>query len=164
MSNIVFSKKTLAFKIVYLIFSLLVEAYTLYLLISLIVGGFKSGTNFDDAIIMVTTVVAALFEGSIIGFVIRSFKAPTILMKNLVFKYDGTPYVVGIVGVLCGAVVTLALAILFFISAYVKSILNIPHSAQLFIADVSTILAVNLSFVLVYFLTFRHEAGSFEII
>ncbi len=164
MSNIIFSKKSLAFKIVYLIFSLATEAYTIYLLISMIIGGFDAGASFDDVVIMFTTVFAALFEGSMVGFVIRSFKAPTLLMKNLVFKFDGTPYVVGIVSVLCGALITLGLAILFFISAYVKSLMDIPLSAQLFIADVSTILCVNLSFVFAYFLTFRHESGSFTIL
>lgn len=164
MSKLVFTKKSLIFKIIYLIFSFAVEAYTIYLLISSIVMGFASGASFDDVVIMFATVFAALFEGSMIGFIIRSFKAPTLLMKTLVFKFDGTPYIVGIVGVVCGAVVTLALAVLFFISAYGKSIIDIPFTAQCFIADVSTILGVNLSFVFAYFLTFKHESGSFAII
>ncbi len=164
MSNIIFTKKSLIFKIIYLLFSIAIEAYTVYLLVSLIVAGFTSGTDFDSIIIMFATVFAALFEGSIIGFIIRSFKAPTLLMKNLVFKYDGTPYIIGVVVVLCGAIITLALAVMFFVFAYVKSLINIPVSAQCFIADVFSILSINLFFVFAYFLTFRHESGSFAII
>jgi len=36
--------------------------------------------------------------------------------------------------------------------------------AQLFIADVTATLGVNLLFCFIYFLLFRHEAGTFELI
>lgn len=157
-------KKTTVFKSVYLAISLAVIGYAIYLLAEYIAYGFRAQINFDDCIIMIALVVAALFEGSIIAFIIRSFRAPTILMKNLVFKNDGTPYVPGILLVLVGALISCAFSIVFFISGYGKSLLDIPLRAQRFIAYVGLMLFVNLAFTEIYFLTFRHESGTFTII
>lgn len=157
-------KKTIAFKTTYLVISLAIICYALYLVIDYIAYGFKSQINFDDCIVMIALVVAVLFEGSIIGFIVRSYRAPTILMKNLVFKNDGTPYLSGIILVLVGALISCAVAVVFFVSAYARSFLEIPLRAQCFIACVSLMLFVNLTFTEVYFLTFRHESGTFAII
>lgn len=157
-------KKSTVFKSVYLAFSVAALCYAIYLLVDYVVYGFNSQINFDDCIVMIALVVDALFAGSIVGFIVRSFRAPTILMKNLVFKQDGTPYVAGIVLVSIGAALSCALAVVFFISGYGASLMEIPKRAQLFIACVGATLFVNLSFTDVYFVTFRHESGTFAII
>lgn len=157
-------KKATVFKSIYLILSIAVFCYSAYLLIDYIVYGFKEGLEFDDCIMLISSVVALLFEGSIIGFIIRSFKAPTILMKNLVFKYDGTPYLVGIILVLVGVLLSAALSIVFLISAYFHKFIDLYVRAQCFILSVGLILFVNMLFTEIYFLTFRHESGTFEII
>ena len=157
-------RKATVFKIVYFIFSLLVCCYTVFLLTEHIVYGFQNGVNFDDGVILIATLFALLFEGSIAGFVVRSFKNPTILMKNLVFKNDGTPFLPGILVVSIGAVLALAAGVITFISAYFHSLVELPVRAQTFIFDICLIAFVNLSFATAYFVTFRHESGSFAII
>ena len=157
-------KKAVVFKTIYLIFSLLVAIYTAYLLIANLVAGVKAGITFDDTIVLIAVLIALLFQGSIVGFVIRSFKAPTILMKNLVFKNDGTPYLAGLVGIAIAAVITTALAIVIFVSAYIVNLFNMDKQSQCFILCFLLIVCVNFSFTTIYFFTFRHESGSFTII
>lgn len=157
-------KKATIFKVTYFVFSLLVCCYTAFLLIEHMVYGFKNGVNFDDCVILIATLFALLFEGSIAGFAVRSFKNPTILMKNLVFKNDGTPYLPGLLTVSIGAVLALAAGIVAFISAYFHSLVDLPARAQTFIFDICLMVFVNLSFATAYFVAFRHESGSFAII
>lgn len=157
-------KKATVFKIAYLICSAAVFCYSAYLLIDYIVDGFKNGVDFDDCITLISSVVALLFEGSVIGFILRSFKAPTILMKNLVFKNDGTPYFVGVFLVLAGVLLSAALSVVFLISAYFHQLVELYVRAQYFVFSVGLILFVNMLFTEIYFLTFRHESGTFAII
>lgn len=159
-----YPRKNLIFKSVYLACSIVVIAYVLYCLISFVVYGFANGVSFDDCIVLVSSVVAALFEGSIIGFIVRSFHAPTILMKNIVFKNDGTPFLPGLILTLAGCLAALALSVVFGISAYVTPLFKISVRAQYFVFSIGLILFVNFLFTDVYFVTYRHESGSFAII
>ncbi len=158
-----FSRKSLIFKLVYLLCSLAVLGYSLYLFISHLIYCFGAELSFDDIIVLFATLFAVLFEGAIIGFIVRSFKEPTILMKNLVFKWDGTPYVAGILGILAGLVICGALFVIFAISAY-GTFIKLPQRILYFITDAFLIMFHNLLFVEIYFLTFRHESGSFAVI
>lgn len=158
------SKKAPVFKTVYLIFSLLVAIYTAYLLVFNLIRGVKTGITFDDSILLIAVLIALLFQGSIVGFVVRSFRAPTVLMKNLVFKNDGTPYMAGLIGVAVTAAVTTVLAVLMFVSAYIVNLFNMDKQSQCFILCFLLIISVNFVFTTVYFFTFRHESGSFTII
>lgn len=157
-------QKATVFKVIYLICSVAVFCYSAYLLIDYIVYGFKNGVDFDDSITLISSVVALLFEGSVIGFILRSFKAPTILMKNLVFKNDGTPYLAGVFLVLAGVLLSAALSVVFLISAYFHQFIDLYVRAQCFIFSVGLILFVNMLFTEIFFLTFRHESGTFAII
>ena len=157
-------KKATVFKIFYLVLSLLVAAYTAFILIENLVHGIKAGLVFDDTILMIASLFALLFESSITGFIIRSLKHPTILMKNLVFKNDGTPFWVGLIPVAIVAVVTLALSVLMFVSAFITNLFTMNIRGQYFLLAVMLIVSVNLSFTTIYFFTFRHESGSFTII
>ena len=157
-------KKAIIFKILYLVFSVLTIAYAAYIFFENLLGGINDGLTFDDIILLIATLVSMLFEGAIIWFIIRSFKEPTVLMKNLVFKNDGTPYKPGIVIVCVGIAISLAMTVVMFVSAYVVELIKIPVRAQYFILNVGLTLFVNLAFVLAYFFTYRHESGSFAII
>lgn len=157
-------RKSLAFKILYLVFSALVEIYAVYIFFENLLNGVHNGLTFDDIILLISTLCAILFEGAIMGFIVRSFKLPTILMKNLVFKNDGTPYVTGIVLVSIGIAVAMTMTAVFFVSAYITPFLNISLRSQWFVIGVGLILGINLIFTLIYFFTFRHESGSFAII
>lgn len=159
-----YTAKSIAFKTLYLIFSVAVFGYAAYLLVDYIVYGFKAGVTFDDCIILISSVVALLFEGAVIGFIIRSYKAPTILMKNLVFKQDGTPYWPGVIVILVGVLLLAAATVVFFISAYFKQLIKLDARDQYFILSVCLILFVNLLFTDIFFVTFRHESGTFTII
>lgn len=140
-------------------------AFSSFVFFENIANGIKNSLTFDDIIVVIATLFALLFEGSIIGFIIRSFKEQTILMKNLVFKNDGTPYLPGIIVISVGILLTCAMSVLFVISAFVNDIFTaIPFRAQYFILDVALTLFVNFVFILAYFFTFRHESGSFAII
>ena len=162
--NFTAPKKAIAFKIIYLIFSALTIAYTVYIFFENLINGVRNGLTFDDIILLISTLISTLFEGAIIYFIIRSFKEPTLLMKSLVFKNDGAPYKPGIILVSIGIALALATSVVMFVSAYVVELLQIPIRAQRFILDVGLTLFVNLYFVLAYFFTYRHEAGSFAII
>lgn len=158
------SKKNVIFKSCYLAISCLVVIYIVYLLADYIAFGFREGLSFDDCVILISSVISALFEGSIAGFIVRSYRAPTILMKNLVFKQDGTPYKPGIALVSVGCALALAVAILFTVSGYGVSIIEIPARAQRFICSVGWMLFVNFLFTDLYCVTYRHESGTFAII
>ena len=157
-------RKAVIFKVIYLVISALVEAFTAYIFFENLVHGFNDKLNFDDIILLIATLFALLFEGSIMGFIVRSFKQPTILMKNLVFKNDGTPYKPGIALICVGIALTLAMTVVMFISAYVKELFDLYIRASYFIFDVGLLLFVNFLFTLIYFFTFRHESGTFSII
>lgn len=157
-------KKATVFKVFYLVFSILTAGFVAFVLIESIVHGYSDTLSFDDVIIMVASLFALLFEGSIVGFVVRSFKAPTILMKNLVFKNDGTPFLTGLIPVAIVAVITLCLSVVMFVSAFVTNLFGMYIRGQYFLLCVLLIVAVNLGFTTVYFFTFRHESGSFAII
>ncbi len=157
-------RKAIVFKILYLLFSVAVLAYSAYIFLENLLNGFSANLTFDDIILLIATLFAILFEGSIIGFIIRSFKLPTILMKNLVFKNDGTPYKPGIALVSIGVVFALALTTVFFLSAFIIPIVKMPFRAQWFLLDVGLIMLVNFLFTLLFFFVFRHESGSFSII
>lgn len=157
-------KKAIIFKVLYLLFSLAVLAYTVYIFFENLINGFNKGLTLDDIVLLISTLFAILFEGSIIAFILRSFKLPTILMKNLVFKNDGTPYIPGIALISFGIALMLALSVTFFVSSYITELIAMPKRAQYFILDVGLTLLVNFLFTLVYFFTFRHESGSFAII
>ena len=158
-------RKATVFKIFYLTFSLLVAAYTAFILIENLVHGINEGLVFDDTILLISSLFALLFEGSIAGFIIRSFKEPTILMKNLVFKNDGTPFWTGFIPVAITAVITLGLSVLMVLSSFViTDLFTMYIRGQYFLLAVLLIVSVNLSFTTIYFFIFRHESGSFTII
>ena len=157
-------RKNLIFKSVYLLCSIALMGYVLYLLIAFIAYGFKSGVTFDDRIVLISLVVASLYHGSMIGFIVRSYRAPTLLMKNLVFKNDGTPYKPGIIVISIGAVIALAVSIVFGISAYGTKFIDISMRAQCFIFSVGLIMLTHLTFADAYFVVYRHESGTFAII
>lgn len=158
-------KKAITFKILYLTFSLLTIGFTVFIFFENLVNGFRNGLTFDEIILLIASLFAALFEGSITWFIIRSFKQPTILMKNLVFKNDGTPYIPGIVLVSIGVAIGLALAGVFFVSSFITPIFaTMPLRAQWFLFDVGLIMLVNMLFTLLFYFFFRHESGSFSVI
>ena len=157
-------KKALIFKIAYLAVSALVIAYCAFVFFENLVNGFINGLNFDDIILVIATLFAILFEGSIIGFIVRSFKQPTILMKNLVFKNDGTIYKPGVALVSVGAILTLAMSVVFFLNSFALKIFDMYFRASYFILAVGLLLFANLLFTIIYFFVFRHESGTFTII
>ncbi len=157
-------RKAIVFKIIYLCCTIAVGIFLAYELVANLVQGFRAGIKFDDILVLITVLFSLLFEGSIAGFIIRSFKEPTLLMKNLVFKWDGTPYVVGIVSVCVSAVVALALTVVMFLSAYFFRWLGLPFNVEQMIFGILLIIFVNLAFTSAYFFTFRHESGSIAII
>ncbi len=159
-----YPRKNLIFKSIYLACSAALMGFLIYLLIDFIAYGFKKGVTFDDCIVLIASVIAALFEGSIIGFIVRSFRAPTILMKNLVFKNDGAPFIPGLALTLTGCLLTLGLSIVFGISSFITPLFKIAVRAQYFIFTVGLIMFVNFLFTDIYFVTYRHESGSFAII
>ena len=157
-------RKAIVFKIIYLCCTVAVGLFLAYQLVANLVQGFRAGIKFDDILVLITVLFSLLFEGSIAGFIIRSFKEPTLLMKNLVFKWDGTPYIVGIVSVSLSAVAALALTVVMFLSAYFFHWLGLPFNVEQMIFGILLIIFVNLFFTATYFFTFRHESGSIAII
>lgn len=159
-----FSKIKL-FRIVYLIVSLVLCLYTAFLLIAGVVAGVRGEPDFKAIVNLFALLFALLFEVSIVLFIIRSMRSQTLLMKNLVFKPDGTPYRLGVGLVSGGAIVLTALGIFFLCSAYGWNVLpKMKQDMQLFIADVMLIFGINLDFTLAYFLLFRHESGTFQLL
>ena len=108
-------------------------------------------------ILLVAAICGMLFEGGIVGFIIRSFKAPTLLMKFLVFKEDGTPFISRIVIVSIVSFVALGLCVMMFVSAYVTSFIPLDSIAQHFLLEVALIIFVNAIFSIGYFFAYRDE-------
>lgn len=159
------SQKPYVFKTVYFLLSLPVLGWCGYLLIQYIARGFHSGASFDDIIDMITLLVAILFEGAIMGFILRSYRNPTILMKNLVFKADGTPFRPGLIMVSVGTVLFGgALGVLVYSTAAGGILEALPLQVRCFLIGLVWIAFHNLLFTLLYFPVFRHEAGTFETI
>lgn len=159
------SKKPYIFKTIYLLLSFPVAFYCIYLLWDYLKLGFAGQISFDDIVNMLTILLALLFEGAIIGFIIRSYRNPTILMKNLVFKQDGTPFRPGLIITTAGSVLTgAACAAGFYLGAQGGINQVISARTLFFIAAMMWIMFHNLLFTVAYFFTFRHEAGTFEAI
>ena len=151
-----------AYRISYLVFSLIMVAFTIFLIASNIIEGINNGLQFDKALDLFTLVAVGLFESGIIAFIIRSLRGgQTILIKHLVFKPDGKPYKFGIILVAVGAVLTLVLGILLATKAMVP---DMEFGARMLVVDILFTVFVNLFFVDLYAWVFRHESGTFQII
>lgn len=159
------SKKPYIFKTIYLLFSLPVAGFCIYLLCDYLKLGFHGQLVFDDIVNMLTVLLALLFEGAIIGFIVRSYRHPTILMKNLVFKQDGTAFRPGLIITTAGSVLTGAACAAAFYLGFIGGIDKLLSARTLFfIGAMVWIMFHNLLFTVAYFFTFRHEAGTFETI
>lgn len=159
------SGKIKIFRILYLAVSLSLCGYTAFLMAGNIISGFKSALSFKDVVNLFALLFAFLFETAIVLFIIRSLRSQTILMKNLVFKPDGTPFKMGVILVSCGGFFFTGLSALFFCSPYAGHFFDaLERNMRLFIADVTLIFGANLLFTFAYFITFRHESGTFELI
>lgn len=153
------------FRIIYLLVSLALCVFTTYLLLNGIFTNLHSELQFKSVVNLFALLFALLFEISIVLFIIRSMRSQTLLMKNLVFKPDGTPYRLGIWLVSVNGFVLSTIGIFFLCNAYLFGLLpKMAQESQLFIADVMLIFGVNLDFTFAYFLLFRHESGTFELI
>lgn len=160
------SSKIKLFRVIYLIASAAICAYTVFLLTQNILSGIRNTLTFRDTVNLFALLFALLLESSIVLFIVRSLRSGvTILMKHLVFKPDGTPYRLGVVLCATGGIVFSALSVLVFISTYGADFLHpmLPQM-QRFIADITMIFGVNLLFAFAYFLLFRHESGTFRLI
>ena len=151
-----------AYRISYLVFSLIIVAFTIFLIVTNIIDGINNGLQFDKALDLFTFVALGLFESGIISFIIRSLRGgQTLLIKHLVFKRDGTPYIFGIVLVAVGALLTLVLGILLATKVMAPSMVL---SSRMLVIDILFTVFVNLFFVDLYAWVFRHESGTFQII
>ena len=151
-----------AYRISYLVFSLIMVAFTIFLIVTNIIDGINNGLQFDKALDLFTFVALGLFESGIISFIIRSLRGgQTLLIKHLVFKRDGTPYIFGIVLVAVGALLTLVLGILLATKVMAPSMVL---SSRMLVIDILFTVFVNLFFVDLYAWVFRHESGTFQII
>lgn len=160
------TSKIKAFRMTYLTLSLALCAYMLYQLIAGICTGLNDRLGFTGIINLFSLLFALLFETGITLFIIRSLHASqTLLMKNLVFNRDGSPYHVGVGFVSIGAPVFLAMAVFFLGCTYGWELLSqLDPGMLLLAADVTLIFGLNLSATMTYFLLFRHEAGAFALI
>lgn len=159
------SVKIRIFRAVYLTVSILILCFTVYNLVQNILSGIHTSLPFKDMVNIFALLFALLFELSIVLFIVRSMRSQTLLMKHLVFKPDGTPFKLGVALVAAGGVILTALAAIVFASAFGSNFLApMEKKMQFFIADVMMIFGINLLFTLFYFLTFRHESGTFEMI
>lgn len=158
--------KIAVFRLIYLLFTILAFGFSAFILVKDFAYGLKNQMDFDLTINMVSVLFCGLFEVAIGLFIIRSMKSrQTLLMKNIVFKRDGSPFFAGAVFTAITGVLLIALSILMIISVTgVNIFTKMPVNAQLFIADVTFTLGINLIFCFIYFLTFRHESGTFELI
>ena len=137
-------------------------AFTIFLIVTNIIDGINNGLQFDKALDLFTFVALGLFESGIISFIIRSLRGgQTLLIKHLVFKRDGTPYIFGIVLVAVGALLTLVLGILLATKVMAPSMVL---SSRMLVIDILFTVFVNLFFVDLYAWVFRHESGTFQII
>lgn len=159
------AKRIKAFRISYLICSLCIAAFGIYVLALCLIDGINNGVTFDLTINAVSVTVCVLFEVAIIFFIIRSLRTHlTLLMKNLVFKQDGSPYPFGIIASAVGSVLFIAATILLFVAPALNWLDAMTTPMRLFIADVTLTMAANLGFTQAYFWCFRRESGTFEII
>ena len=159
------SVKIRIFRAVYLTVSVLILCFTVYNLAQNILSGIHTSLPFKDMINIFALLFALLFEFSIVLFIVRSMRSQTLLMKHLVFKPDGTPFKFGVALAAAGGVILTALAAVVFASAFGSDFLEpMERKMQLFIADVTLIFGMNLLFTLLYFIIFRHESGTFEMI
>ena len=159
------SMKIRVFRAIYLTISALVLCFTVYNLVRNILSGIHASLSFKEMVNIFALLFALLFEFSIVLFIIRSMRSQTLLMKHLVFKPDGTPFKLGVILVAAGGVILTVLTVVIFASAFGSNFLApMEKKMQFFIADVMMIFGINLLFTLFYFLTFRHESGTFEMI
>lgn len=160
------NNKITKFRLTYLIASLALCAYLTYQLISGIILDFQGTTDFQSIIDLFSLLFTLLFELSVVLFIIRSLRShQTLLMKNLVFNRDGTPFRAGLTAICIGGLLLTALGIALLACVYSGNLLlDLERQTLLFIADVGLIFGVNLDFVLIYFLLFRHESGAFALI
>lgn len=157
--------KIRVFRAIYLTISALVLCFTVYNLVRNILSGIHASLSFKEMVNIFALLFALLFEFSIVLFIIRSMRSQTLLMKHLVFKPDGTPFKLGVILVAAGGVILTALTVVILASAFGSNFLApMEKKMQFFIADVMMIFGINLLFTLFYFLTFRHESGTFEMI
>lgn len=151
-----------AFRISYLSVSLLATMYSVYLLVDGIITGLEEGIAFRGIVGLIALAAVALFQTGIVSFIIRSLRTgQTLLMKHLVFKNDGRPYYFGLILAAVSSAVTLVLAVLLFVA------LLFPHmdgNMRLLVADIMLTFGLNLAFTVVFYFTFKHESGTFELI
>lgn len=159
------NKKRIIYKLFFLLCSLAVFLYVTAFIAAAVQSGFKGTAVFSELIDTVAAVFALLFEGTVIVFILRSFKLPTVLIKNIVFRRDGTINRPGFIFSAAGAAISAAASGVFLYSAHIKSIIPmLTFLTQMFIAGVSLIMFVNLLFVVSFYFVFRHEASVFDII
>lgn len=154
------------YRLAYLLVSLALCGYLIYQLIAGVILNFIGNADFQDIINLFSLLFTLLFETSIVLFIIRSLRShQTLLMKNLVFNRDGTPYKAGLSVICVGGILLTVAAIALLLCAYSGTLLfKLDQQTLLFIADVTLIFGVNLDFTLLYFILFRHEAGAFALI
>ena len=140
----------------------LLLAYGVYLLVAGILTGFREGLQFRQTVNLVALLAACLFEVGILLFIVRSLRTGmTLLMKHLVFKRDGTPYRLGIGLSLLGAVPLLLCGVMLLSGVWLSAM---EASMRRFVGFSALLAGVNLLFVFLFFVTFHHESGTFEII
>lgn len=146
----------------YLIVNGLLLCWGVYLLASGLKIGLEEGVRFRQTVNLVALLAACLFEVGILLFIVRSLRTgTTLLMKHLVFKNDGTPYRLGILLALPGALSMLLSGIMVTWGGWLGAM---EASMRQFVGFSALIAGVNLLFVFLFFVTFRHESGTFEII
>lgn len=156
------SKRSRLFRLSYLVATVALLGYAGFLLYDGIATGFAEGLSFQRAVNLVALLAAALFEVGILLFIIRSLRTgQTLLMKHLVFKADGTPYRLGILLSVCAALPLLLCGIMLVSGAWLSFM---EASLRQFVGTAALIAGVNLLFVFLFFVTFHHESGTFEII
>jgi len=158
--------KITVFRLIYLLFTVLTFGFSVFLMVRDFAYGLKNQIDFNLIIDMVSVLFCGLFEISVALFIVRSLSSrQTLLIKNVVFKRDGSPFFAGVLFTVVSGTLLTALSVLMVISAAGANIFTkMIIGAQLFIADVTATLGVNLLFCFIYFLLFRHEAGTFELI
>ena len=157
--------KITVFRLIYLLFTVLTFGFSVFLMVRDFAYGLKNQIDFNLIIDMVSVLFCGLFEISVALFIVRSLSLrQTLLIKNVVFKRDGSPFFAGVIfTVVIGTLLT-ALSVMVISAAGANIFTKMNIGAQLFIADVTATLGVNLLFCFIYFLLFRHEAGTFELI
>ncbi len=151
-----------AFRISYLLVSLALAGGCIWLLGSEIVKGFREGLSFHAAVGLFGLVAVLLFESGILSFIVRSLRSgQTLMLKHLVFKADGTPYIFGLVLAAVGTALTLGFGLLILFAGILPTL---EHSPRMLIGDILVTLGTNLLFSVLYFFTFRHESGTFQLI